>query len=472
MTINTTRTARQRAMGCVVGAAVGDALGAPFEFEPAGRYRRRFPEPVLGGRGEMIGGGSFGWAPGEFTDDTQMAMVLALSWANCGGFEPDDLWTGWRRWAATAADVGTTTRTSLSFDDWRNVPHGSPRSSAANGALMRSFPLAAATLHLDDAEARQIVLDQAALTHGHPDAGWGAWVAVAMMRTAIAGGDPFSAIDRELQHMPAESEERFREVLRDDWTPADAPHGNGSVWVCLAQAVWAVRHHHGFEAAVTAAVNLGDDADTVGCVTGALAGAMYGIQAVPSRWATYVHGVVPTASGVVRLDQTSLQALTLGLLGATVPPDQVPEVPKVPVEVAPGLFAADLGGAATVPTDWAVISLCRTGDTFASHPMRRQLYLVDQSGDHNPRLDLAVADAVDTIDAFLADGMSVVVHCHGGRSRTGLVLKAWKMRTDGVTHSEAHDWLVHHWPWVERWNTDFEGFLDTQWPELSRGGGF
>ena len=67
----------QRAMGALLGSAVGDALGAPFEFGPAGQYSAQFPQPVLGGAGEMIGGGSFGWAPAEFTDDTQMTLALA-----------------------------------------------------------------------------------------------------------------------------------------------------------------------------------------------------------------------------------------------------------------------------------------------------------------------------------------------------------------------------------------------------------
>ena len=466
------RSARQRAIGCLVGAAVGDALGAPFEFKPAGRYSDRFPRPLLSGRGEMIGGGGFGWDPGEFTDDTQMALVMALSLLDSGGYDPDHLWSGWRRWASTAADVGMTTRAALSFDDWRHVRHRHPDLTASNGALMRSFPLAVATLHVDDDTARDMVRHQAALTHAHPDAGWGAWLAVAIMRAAMLGGDALEAIDRELVGMPAEQAVRFGGLLSPDWTPADAQDTNGSVWVCLAQAVWALRHHGGFESAVTAAVDLGHDADTVGCVTGALAGAVYGIQAIPSRWATYVHGRVSTAAGEMRFDLAGLQAMVARLMGFGVATDQEVERPKTPVEVAPGLYAADLGGAATVPSDWAVVSLCRTGDRFAGHPVRRQLYLVDQAGDHNHRLDHAVADAVDSIDAFLADGLNVVVHCHGGRSRTGLVLKAWKMRTDGLAHAAAHDWLVERWPWVERWNADFEGFLDTRWPAASAGGGF
>ncbi|MFD4810832.1 ADP-ribosylglycohydrolase family protein, partial [Streptomyces sp. NPDC058418] len=75
---------RDRAVGAVVGSAVGDALGAPFEFGPEGAFSARFPRP--GGGGEMCGGG--GWDPGEATDDTQMAVLVAESRGVRGGGEP------------------------------------------------------------------------------------------------------------------------------------------------------------------------------------------------------------------------------------------------------------------------------------------------------------------------------------------------------------------------------------------------
>ena len=103
----------QHAIGALVGSAVGDALGAPFEFQRPGLYRATYPSPVLGGIGEMRGGGVFRWKPAEFTDDTQMALALAESLIARNGFDPADLWQRWRTWAETATDVGVQTRTAL-----------------------------------------------------------------------------------------------------------------------------------------------------------------------------------------------------------------------------------------------------------------------------------------------------------------------------------------------------------------------
>lgn len=248
-------------------------------------------------------------------------------------------------------------------------------------------------------------------------------------------------------------------MLAPSWRPESAEVGNGRVWGCLASAVFAVRSTDTFAAAVTTAIDLGGDTDTVAAVTGGLAGAIHGIQAIPSRWTTYLHGHVDTPEGRRTYHCSDLQDLTLRLVGASPAPFHEPGPPLGPTEIAPGVHAADLAGAATVPTDWAVISLCRVGDTFADHPVRREFYLVDQDGDHNIGLGHVVADAVATIDAFGAEDRQVVVHCHGGASRTGLVLRAWLMRTNGWDEATATDHLRGRWPHLGEWNDSFTGFL-------------
>lgn len=111
MTTRTTRTTRiDRAVGAVLGSAAGDALGAPYEFGPAGQ---------LSARGEEMRGGG-GWDPGEATDDTQMAVLVGESLLDCGGLELPDVFGRFRRWAAgDPKDIGLQTKTVLtSGDPW------------------------------------------------------------------------------------------------------------------------------------------------------------------------------------------------------------------------------------------------------------------------------------------------------------------------------------------------------------------
>ena len=88
--------------------------------------------------------------------------------------------------------------------------------------------------------------------------------------------------------------------------------------------------------AVIAAIELGGDTDTVAAVTGGLAGAIYGVQAIPSRWTTYLHGHVTTTDGRRTYRGTDLQHLTLRLLGSDPAPEQQPDQRRGPTEIAPG----------------------------------------------------------------------------------------------------------------------------------------
>jgi ADP-ribosyl-[dinitrogen reductase] hydrolase len=127
------------------------------------------------------------------------------------------------------------------------------------------------------------------------------------------------------------------------------------------------------------------------------------------------------------------------------------------------VHAANLAGAIESAPHYAVVSLCRTGDSFESRSHHREIFMIDEPGDENPSLHLAVDDAVRAVEAFLAEGKEVIVHCHGGRSRTGLVLKAWYMRRHGASHDEAHDWLEREWSLYSTWNARFGAFLDDEW---------
>ncbi|QQS23826.1 MAG: ADP-ribosylglycohydrolase family protein [Actinomycetota bacterium] len=307
-----------RAVGAVVGSAAADALGAPYEFGLPGQYSARFPEPALDGPGEQVGGGGFGWAPGEFTDDTQMAIVQGESVLVCDGVDPRDLFERFRIWSLDATDVGVQTNAVLSSPlGWRRaaLDHYSrhPDRSAGNGALMRSTPTAVRFA----SSTAQATVDAAraasAVTHADPAAGWGTALYHLMIRAALHGRSPFDTLAAALEHLPAD-QQRFHEVLHPSWEPSHSRLSNSTVWSCLAQAVWAVRTTTTYSEAVVAAIDLGGDTDTVAAVTGGLAGALYGIASVPERWTMPLHGHITTAAGRRTYRLVDLQGLTYRLL--------------------------------------------------------------------------------------------------------------------------------------------------------------
>jgi len=142
-----------------------------------------------------------------------------------------------------------------------------------------------------------------------------------------------------------------------------------------------------------------------------------------------------------------------------------PERAEGPKLVDPlGVFAANLDGAALAPQNYGVVSMCITDTRFTNHPLRREVYMRDEEGRVNSALSFAVREAVEAIEAFLSEGAPVVVHCHGGRSRTGIVLKAWHMLRHGSSAAEAHEWLSAEWFLYDPYNQTFNRFLENEWP--------
>lgn len=465
----------QRAIGALVGSAVGDALGAPFEFERPGLYRSTYPEPVLAGPGEMRGGGGFGWKPAEFTDDTQMALALAESLAASGGFDANDLWRRWRAWARLAKDVGNQTRAALAYESHvgaaKKVSDSSGGRSAGNGAVMRNTPVALWTADSSLESLVELAGQQAALTHHDPHNSYGAAIHGVMVRAGIRGDDVFDAIGDAFDVLPAAARERWEPLLSPHWQP-DTSAPNGTVWGCLAEAVWCVRNAFTFEEAIVNAVDIGRDADTVACVAGGIAGARWGVQSIPSRWTTYLNGTVSGPGGDAIYDYAALQSVARSLLRKHEPVDPADEQAGGPARVHDTfpIYAANRAGAAAAPEDWQVISLCRTDNTFASREVRRQVFLVDKAEPSHNEDPLAVLkDVADTIDALVAEDATrpILVHCHGGRSRTAFVLKGWAMRRFGWTEEEAHEWLQRSWDRIDRVNDRFVQILREGWP--SRG---
>lgn len=284
----------QRALGAVLGSAVGDALGAPFEFGPEGAFCARFPKAGHGG--EMCGGG--GWDPGEATDDTQMAVLVGESLVEHGGADLPDVFRRFQRWAAAGPkDIGLQTEDVLTngapWDLAADRHFQINQHAAGNGALMR----AATSAVYFARDGREATMDAgrrlSALTHGDPAAWEGTATFHELVRIALAGGDPLAALPETLAALHPGHRARYAVVLAPDWHPDRATEFNGAVWPCLGSAVWALRTTDSYEDAVRAAVDLGGDTDTVAAVTGGLAGAVYGAGGVPERWLEPLHVPLP-----------------------------------------------------------------------------------------------------------------------------------------------------------------------------------
>lgn len=273
-----------RAVGCLLGLACGDALGGPVEFRSREEIAREFPEGVR----DFVGGGWLGLAPGEVTDDTQLTLAVGAALVE-EGFDPLVLTRELLTWYRSGPkDIGNTTRAALAAlaegTAWRDV---GPRAmkvvgdrSASNGALMRSAPVAL-RFRLNPAQLDQVSMDAARVTHADPRCLWSAVALNRAIAVLLNGGSPTKAL--AVAAAVTEPETR-RALLAVAEKARDSVRSTGYVLDTLGAAFWCLLHHDDFEETIVAAVGFGDDADTTGAVAGALAGARYGAATIPRRW--------------------------------------------------------------------------------------------------------------------------------------------------------------------------------------------
>lgn len=282
-----------RARGCAVGAAIGDALGMPLEAKP--------PRPLDNLLREMVRGRL---PAGSFTDDTEMALALAESLLAHRPLDPADLARRFVAWADTGpADIGVHTsrvlwqlRRGKPWDEAAEVVQGQNRASAANGSLMRCWPVALAYWSEPEALRRNSAL-QSRVTHVHIDCLAACVFANAMIAALLRGAAPAEAFDEARATVPLPDD------LRDTIELAagrqrERLHNSGWVHHTLESALWGLLNTDSFEEALVQVVNLGHDADSAGAVVGALAGAAYGLSAIPQRWRTALRGAWPPRSKV------------------------------------------------------------------------------------------------------------------------------------------------------------------------------
>ena len=306
---------RDRFRGCLLGLAAGDALGTTLEFERPGSF-----EPI----DDMVGGGPFRLQPGQWTDDTSLALCLATSLVECGGFDAADQMQRYVRWwregylssTGSCFDIGNTTMGALSrfirhgdgtglldrFEGFlrgalsRFVGHGDPYAgstdpnSASNGSLMRLAPVPMCFAGRA-VEAIAMAAESSRTTHQAREAVDACRYFAGLLVGALRGVNKQALLSPGYcpveglwaRHPLAEKIAHVADGSFKDRNPPDI-RGTGYVVDALEAALWAFHRSDGFREGALLAVNLGDDADTTGAIYGQIAGAHYGADAIPATW--------------------------------------------------------------------------------------------------------------------------------------------------------------------------------------------
>lgn len=295
---------KNRYRGALLGLAAGDALGTTLEFQPPGTFK-----PI----NDMAGGGPFRLKAGQWTDDTSMALCLAESLLECGGFDARDQMRRYYRWSregylsstGTCFDIGNTVAGALRrFRPGRQETEGNPYAgstdpaTAGNGSLMRLAPVPLYFAGAGPVEAIARAGESSRTTHGAPAAVDACRYMAGLILGALAGASKEQLIGPSYEPPGAEGIWHETPLARpvaavadgSFRTKADAQiRGTGYVVASLEAALWAFAKSSSFEEGALLAVNLGDDADTTGAIYGQLAGAFYGESGIPAGWLEKLH---------------------------------------------------------------------------------------------------------------------------------------------------------------------------------------
>jgi ADP-ribosyl-[dinitrogen reductase] hydrolase len=300
---------KSRYAGSLAGLASGDAVGTTVEF----RSRGSFP-PVT----DMVGGGPFDLAPGQWTDDTSMALCLAESLLAHNGFDARGQMGRYLNWwksgylssTGECFDIGATVRGALERFQRTDEPYSGSTNphTAGNGSLMRLAPVALFFFP----EVERVVhfaAESSRTTHGAPEA-VECCKLLAFILTRCLVGLPKEAVlqataltlrEPNVANLAAAC---YMEKKRSEIS------GTGYAVASLEAALWCFNSTSTFESAVLAAANLGDDADTTAAIVGQVAGAFYGLEGIPQHWLNQLHlrdQILSTADALY--EASSLQAV-------------------------------------------------------------------------------------------------------------------------------------------------------------------
>ena len=274
---------KNRYLGCLLGLACGDAVGTTVEFKPRGTFA-----PVV----DMVGAGPFHLEPGQWTDDTSMALCLAHSLVFQQGFDPADQMNRYCNWAnlgymsctGECFDIGITVSSALKrYQETNNPFSGSTNpNTAGNGAIMRLAPIPMFyALSLEDCV--HYSGESSRTTHAAIEAVECAKLFGAQIRAALLGEDKDRILFDAGYRPNAETVQWIADGTYKEKS-ADEIKGSGYVVESLEAALWCFLNTNSYQDAVLKAANLGDDADTTAAIVGQLAGAYYGVEDIPAKW--------------------------------------------------------------------------------------------------------------------------------------------------------------------------------------------
>ena len=262
-----------RAVGAYLGLAVGDALGATVEFMTPSEIREHH-----GVHRNLIGGGWLRLRRGQVTDDTDMSLALGQSILAQGRVDPQAVAEAFSVWMrGKPVDIGHTVRRGIArYRQTGEVVVPPNTYDAGNGACMRCLPVALCTLGAGPDEVAAVNRAQSHVTHHSPLGDVGTLTVILMVQTALRGG---SLADLQtLAEALAAAEPEYRYDRRRAENPG------GYLPETLSAVFQALFANDGFEAAMIDVVNRGGDADTTGAILGIVAGALWGLSAIPAHW--------------------------------------------------------------------------------------------------------------------------------------------------------------------------------------------
>lgn len=276
--------------GCLLGLACGDAVGTTVEFKRRGSFA-----PIT----EMVGGGPFNLVAGQWTDDTSMALCLAESLLAQKGFDAKDQMDRYLRWyndgymssKGYCFDIGLTISGALKNYSLHQNPYAGsthPR-TAGNGSIMRLAPIPLYYL-LSLEQTIHFAGESSRTTHGSEEAVESAKLFAVLIRMALLGHDKQEILFKNEYYSNTAT---VNALAQRDYLVKEEKHikGSGYVIESLEAALWCFARTDSFEQAVLKAVNLGDDADTTAAIVGQIAGAYYGVSAIPSSWLKKLYNV-------------------------------------------------------------------------------------------------------------------------------------------------------------------------------------